>query len=439
MSHCEGEQAVAGTTETQGPSGTPDGAVAVRHGRLPRRSAARTALTFTGAALAVLLVSGAAVAGYAVLSTVGTVSSNAIDITTPGGTPPPEPPAFGAIEGGFNLLIVGTDNDANQGEEFGDRDATLNDVNILLHVSDDHQSAVAISLPRDLVIEHPECTNPETGEVFGATFAQPLNDAYERGGLGCVVNTVSGLTGLPVDYAAVVSFNGVIALSNAVGGVPVCLVEPIEDPESGLNLPAGESVISGSTALAYLRARYGVGDGSDLSRISNQQAFLSSLLRTVRSGQTLSDPVKLYGLAHVAAENMRFSTTLANPATMISLALSLKDIPLEKIVFVQYPVVDSSEFSGKVEPNQVLAEQLMALVQSDQPFLLPDGSTGNGVEAGAGAPPAEQPVAEPPATDPAAPAPVEGSETPAPVTPPVLEGLSGQTAGETTCAKANSG
>ncbi len=430
---------MADTTEARGASGGPDGVIAVRHGRLPRRSAARAVLIFTGAALAVLLVSTTAVAGYAVLSTVRTVSSNAIDITGPTGTPPPEPPAFGAIEGGFNLLLVGTDNDANQGEEFGERDATLNDVNILLHVSDDHQSAVAISLPRDLVIAHPECTNPDTGEVFEAMFAQPLNDAYERGGLGCVVNTVTGLTGLPVDYAAVVSFNGVIALSNAVGGVPVCLVEPIEDPESGLNLPAGESVISGSTALAYLRARYGVGDGSDLSRISNQQAFLSSLLRTVRSGQTLSDPVKLYGLAHVAAENMRFSTSLANPATMISLALSLKDIPLEKIVFVQYPVVDSAEFSGKVEPNQALADQLMAMVSGDQPFVLPDGSTGNGVEAGAAAPPAEQPVAEPPASDTEAPAPVEGAETPIPVAPPVLEGLSGQTAGETTCAKANSG
>jgi LCP family protein required for cell wall assembly len=436
MSHREGEQTVAERTEMQGASGAPDAVIAVRPGRLPRHSGTRALLTFTGAALAVLLVSTTAVAGYAVLSTVGTVSSNAIDITGPSGTPPPEPPAFGAIEGGFNLLVVGTDNDANQGEEFGDRDATLNDVNILLHVSDDHQSAVAISLPRDLVIAHPECTDPETGEVFDAMFSQPLNDAYERGGLGCVVNTVTELTALPIDYAAVVSFNGVIALSNAVGGVPVCLVDPIEDPESGLNLPAGESVISGGTALAYLRARYGVGDGSDLSRISNQQAFLSSLLRTVRSDQTLSDPVKLYGLAHVAAENMRFSTSLANPATMISLALSLKDIPLEKIVFVQYPVVDSAEFSGKVEPNQELADQLMALVQSDQPFLLPDGSTGNGVEsgdAGEAAPPAETPVTEPPATDPEAP--TDGTETP--VAPPVLEGLSGQTAGETTCAKAN--
>lgn len=403
-----------------------------RHGRLPKRSGTRTLLKLLSGTLAVLLVSSASVAAYAVYDTLNRVQSNAVDISNPGSTPPPPPPGFGAIEGGFNLLVVGTDNDASQGLEFGERDATLNDVNILLHVSADHQNAVAVSLPRDLVIPHPECSDPETGETFDSMSAQPLNDAWERGGLGCVVATVNGFTGVDIGYAATVSFNGVIALSEAVGGVPVCLAEPVEDSDSGLNLPAGENVISGPTALAFLRTRKAIGDGSDLSRISNQQSFMASLLRTVRSNETLNDPVKLYGLAQVAADHMKFSTSLASPSSMIALALSLKDLPLENVQFVQYPVVDSSDFSGKVEPKQPLADQLMGLIINDQPFTLQPGAVGNGVEATPGGevvPPVE--ASAPPVDG------SSGTEAPSPPTPLVLEGLPGQNGAETTCTKAN--
>ncbi|AMB59255.1 LCP family protein [Microterricola viridarii] len=412
----------------------------VRHGRQRRRSATRDLLKLTAAAIAVLFVSTSAVGAYAVFDTLRGVQDNAVDISAPGSTPLPIPPGFGAVEGGFNLLVVGTDNDANQGTDFGVRDATLNDVNILLHVSADHQNAVALTLPRDLVIPQPECTDPKTGETFGSTDALPLNNAYERGGLGCIVKTVSSVTGLDIGYAGLVSFNGVIALSNAVGGVPVCLAEPVVDPGAALDLPAGESVISGPTALAFLRSRYEIGDGSDLSRISNQQQFMASLLRTVRSDSTLSDPVKLYGLARVASDHMTFSTSLADPGAMISLALSLKDIPLDKVVFVQYPVVDSYDFSGKVEPEQPLADELMGMLQNDQAFSLPPDSAGAGVVEQGGsatpsAPPADTPSAAPDATaDPSAPA----TTTP-PTEAPVVQGLTGQTGAQTTCTKAFGG
>ena len=145
--------------------------------------------------------------------------------------------------------------------------------------------------------------------------------------------------------------------------------------------------------------------------------------------------MKLYGLARVAAENMRFDHA-GQPRHDDLAGAEPQDIPLEKIVFVQYPVVDSSEFSGKVEPNQALADQLMAMVQGDQPFLLPDGSTGNGVEAGAAPPPASNRL---PSHRPQSQRRRRRSETPPPVAPPVLQGLSGQTAGDTNCARANSG
>ncbi|MDO9397669.1 MAG: LCP family protein, partial [Herbiconiux sp.] len=325
----------------------------IRHGRLRTPSPLGAVVKGLAIAVAVALVSVGGVSAYAISSIAQQVNENSVDIS--GGEAPIAPPVLGAFEGGFNLLVVGTDNDPNQGDSFGERDATLNDVNILLHVSADHQNAVVMSFPRDLVIDQPECTDPNTGEVNDASFGEPLNDAWGRGGLACVNGTIEQLTGLDINYAAATSFDGVIEMTNAVGGVPVCLVEPIFDPDSGLDLPAGTSVIEGQMALAFLRNRHGVGDGSDLSRIASQQQYLSSMARTLKSANTLTDLGKLYGLASAAAQNISLSTSLTSLDSMVSLALTMKDVDLSRIVFVQYPAASDDDYPGKVVPVQYLA------------------------------------------------------------------------------------
>ncbi|WKK72373.1 LCP family protein [Rathayibacter oskolensis] len=188
----------------------------VRHGRLRTRSGARTLLLGVAACVGVLAVSGTSLVAIASASISRNVTENAVEL---GIAPSAEPEAvqLGAIEGGFNVLIVGTDNDAVQGDRFGVRDATLNDVNILLHVSADHRSATVISFPRDLILDRPECTDPETGTVTEADGSVPLNSTFEYGGLACVNDTLQQFTGLTVPYAGWVSFNGVIEMSNAVG------------------------------------------------------------------------------------------------------------------------------------------------------------------------------------------------------------------------------
>ncbi|MWV59415.1 LCP family protein [Rathayibacter sp. VKM Ac-2754] len=383
----------------------------VRHGRLRPRSGARTLLLGVAACLGVVAVSGSSLVAIATASISRNVTDNAVDL----GVAPaeePEAPQLGAIEGGFNVLVVGTDNDATQGDQFGERDDTLNDVNILLHVSADHRSATVISFPRDLILDRPECTDPETGTVTEAESGVPLNSAFQYGGLACVNDTVQQFTGLTVPYAGWVSFNGVIEMSNAVGGVPICLAGPILDTDSGLDLPAGTSTVSGATALAFLRTRHGVGDGSDLSRISSQQQYLASLMRTVRSADTLSNFPAMYGLAQAASSNAHLSTTMTSPATMISLALALKDVDLSQMVFVQYPALDDPDYPGKVVPDTVLGAELMARVLSDEPVTLESAAEEVPVAT-------EAPVAEEPAA---------GTPAPEPLSAP------GQTAAEETCA-----
>ena len=117
-----------------------------------------------------------------------------------------------------------------------------------------------------------------------------INTALAYGGLACTVRTVSALTGLEIPYAAVIEFNGVIEMSNAVGGVPVCVAEAIQDEYSGLNLEAGEHTLQGAAHWPFLRTRHAIQTGSDLARISSQQVFLASLARTIKSAEPSGIP-----------------------------------------------------------------------------------------------------------------------------------------------------
>ena len=347
------------------------------------------------------------------------------------------------FDGAFNVLLVGND-DGNGDAKYGVREKALNDVNILLHVSEDHTKATAISVPRDMFVDVPTCTDPETKIKQTAVRGLKINSTLSRGGLKCVVDTFRQMTGETIDYAAMIQFNGVIALSTAVGGVPVCTTSDINDPESGLKMTAGEHTISGEQALAFLRTRHGVGDGSDLARISNQQVFLSSLMKTLKSKETLSDPKKIYEIANAAADNMTLSTNLANIPTLASLASSLKNIPLESITFIQYPTsyLDANGMSG-VTPNVAAAEEMIDAVFNDKSISLTGGTAPGSIGAVEQEEPTS-PVVTPPAGTTAEDG-VTASPTPTPtVTPSTVPSetpvalpseVTGMTASQNTCSR----
>lgn len=385
-----------------------------RHGRLRRASPWLFVLKILGATMAVVLVSGAAVASYAVWN----IESSIKTVTIVGETQGP-PPELGAYEGGFNILLVGSDRceDPNGCE---DRETELNDVTILLHVAQDQSNAVAVSFPRDLVVRIPSCPDPSGGS-FSSMSAQPINVTLFYGGLPCTVLTVSELTGLDIQFAAEVTFSGVARISSAIGGVKVCVNGPVVDPYSGIDLPAaGEYTLDGWQALAFLRTRHGVGDGSDLGRISNQQVFMSSLVRTMKADGVLNDFGKLYNIATVASQNLTVSNSLKNINTMISMAQVLKNLPLDRVLFVQYPGVtgQGGVYTGKVAPVTSVADALFAKIHADEPFVLADGNTGVGSVVDPNAPTTGVPEST---TDGLA----------------VLEGVKGQSAADYTCSNAN--
>jgi LCP family protein required for cell wall assembly len=403
-------------------------AVVARHGRLKRSAAWKSVLGLIGSTVAVVLIAGSSVAAIAAWQLKNQIQENSVTI----GADSEPPPDIAAFEGGFNILLVGSDTREGQGGIGGHETSTLNDVTMLMHVAEDKQSATVVSFPRDLVVPLPACENG------GPASGQPINVTLFYGGLACTVATVENLTGLKIQFAGLITFKGVIAMSNAVGGVPVCFTEPVNDPYTGLSFTkGGVHVLSGVNALAFLRSRHGVGDGSDLGRIGSQQVFLSALVRKIKSDDTLTDFTKLYGIATAAGKNVQLSENFANPDTLVSVALVLKDIPLEHVVFVQYPSRTGVPgiYAGKVAPIQDVADALFAVIKADKPLGL-DAESLQGAHGGS----TEDPNAPKPTSTPT-PTPT-ASATPDPDAPPavkpvVVPGVKGQTAAQYTCSVAN--
>jgi LCP family protein required for cell wall assembly len=325
-----------------------------RHGQLHSPGPVSQLLTFIAIGLAVVLVSGFGVVSYIVYDLSSTVSANAVELDSTEELPPD----ISEYEGGFNMLLTGVDTcEEAYAQYFGERctgadsEGTLNDVNLLLHVSEEPRRITVVSLPRDMMVPIPECEDAE-GDVHSAMSKQQINTAYTDGGLNCVAKTVSDLTGQEIQFAASVTFGGVIEITNAIGGVEVCLASPIKDRYTGLDLAAGNHVIEGITALQFLRTRHGVGDGSDLGRIGNQQQYMSSLARTLISGETLGNVPMMLKLATTGLDNVEASTSLADPMKIVQIALAVKSVPFEDIVFLQYPT-----FADPADPNRVVPDK----------------------------------------------------------------------------------
>lgn len=376
-----------------------------RHATLPSPTRTSTGLKLLGAAFGAVLVAAIGVGAYVAidLATRATADSVALE-----GAPDVAPPALGEYPGAFDVLVLGTDecgpiSQQSLGERCEESDAgILNDANLLVHVSDAPRKVTVVSFPRDLMVEVPECTR-EDGSEASAQGTQSLNSVYAHAGLSCVAQTITELTGVPIGFAAKLSFDGVIRMTDAIGGVEVCIGEPgISDYHTGIDWPPGPRNVQGLEALQFLRTRHGVGDESDLARISNQQQYMSRLAKKILSAEVLSDPSKVLRLADTVAENIVPSDKLANVLTLGQLALAVKDVPFDDFVFVQYPSFADPYDSNKVVPDYDSATALWDALAANQSLELTGGASPNGgVEEVAPTEPAPVDTAAP--EDPAAP------------------------------------
>ncbi|MGF1431394.1 LCP family protein [Kitasatospora sp. LaBMicrA B282] len=278
---------------------------------------------------------------------------------------PPTGPsdASGAVP--VNVLLLGSDSRSNGNDELagGEPGGGNSDTAILLHVYADHRHAVGVSIPRDSLVDIPPCLLPG-GSWTAPQHAQMFNSAFALGGgpngnPACSQNTVEALTGLRVDHTIVIDFKGFAAMTTAVGGVPVCVPNDVDS--YGIHLRKGRQTVSGTQALAYVRARHGLGDGSDIGRMKRQQAFLSALIQKVQ-GRGF-DLTTVLPLADAATRSLTVDAGLGSAMKLASFVQSLRGVKLADIQFVTVPWRYAGDRVALVHPD---ADTLWTLLRQDR-------------------------------------------------------------------------
>lgn len=277
-------------------------------------------------------------------------------------------------DGATDILLVGIDSrtDAHgkplsQKEidmlRAGEEETTSTDTIILIRVPNDGSSATAVSLPRDTYVDGGDLGNQKINSIYGQTKfyktqelqdeaaaagetpdEQKVENESSQAGREALVSTVADVTGITVDHYAEVGLLGFVKLTDAVGGVDVCLNNAVDEPFSGAKFPAGEQTLDGQNALSFVRQRHDLPRG-DLDRITRQQVYMASLANKVLSTSTLANPSSL-GKLRKAIES---SVVLDEGWDVMSLATQMQNLAGGNVTFQTIPVtsIDGTSDTGE--------------------------------------------------------------------------------------------
>jgi LCP family protein required for cell wall assembly len=324
------------------------------------------------AILATVIVVSTSLVAYARYRTVyGSIKR--VDVTS-GELGKHRPPYTAAL----NILVIGSDSRAGTGGKFGNASVIAgarSDTTMLLHIAPGHKRAEIISFPRDSMVPILACQADKANGVSGQQ-AQPgglerLNSTFAYGGPVCLWKTLEQLTNIRIQHFVEVNFSGFQSIINDVGGVSVCLPYPINNPQSGLNLPAGLHTVSGTQALAFVRARENVGQGSDLQRIQRQQFFLDAVLQKLKKTNLLSDPARVLSVVTDTAKSLTTDSGL-DLTTLLRIANSMKSLNSSAVDFLSVPVEDyPPDPTAEVQWVQPQSDQLFKAIASDKTLPKP--------------------------------------------------------------------
>ncbi|MFJ2742557.1 LCP family protein [Streptomyces sp. NPDC087440] len=362
------------------------------------RSKGKQVLRWGAIALAVLIL-GTAGAGYLYYQH---LNSNLRSGARSSGDGPDKPKANAAGQTPLNILLIGSDSraDPENVKLGGGKDLTKNpplaDVQKLLHVSADRKHASVVSIPRDTRVDIPDCKDEKTQKVTPAGNAI-INTALARGGPGCVLDTWQKLTNIYIDHWLMIDFSGVVQMSDAVGGVEVCLNQGVWDRStpsqkggSGLKLSKGPHKIKGEQALQWLRTRHAF--FSDKGRAKAQHMYMNSMMRELQSEDAFTNVGRITSLAETATKALQVSDEIGSPKKLFDLAMELKNVPSDSITMTSLPTIaDPRDPLNHYVVDPKDSPQVLKLLQDDIPFDKNGGaSDGKGAKK-----PAEKPAKKP--------------------------------------------
>ncbi|MFJ9009903.1 LCP family protein [Streptomyces canus] len=342
-----------------------------RRARPVRRG--KRVLKIVGMCLAVLVLATAGAGWWFYQHLNGNI--NSVSLNGKGGSEKAD--AFGRTP--INILVMGSDGRTSKadcklgggcsqtGVQTGNGNA---DVQMVVHISADRSNATVMSIPRDTMVDVPACKDSESGQSTSGYYGQ-INSAL-RYGPACQVATIHQLTGIPIDHFVKLDFSGVVKMSDAVGGVSVCVDHNVYDTYSHLKLSRGTHTLKGEAALQFVRSRHGFGDGSDLGRTVSQHIFLSAMIRKFKSAGTLTDPTAVYDLADAATKALTVDDGLGSVKKLIGLAADVNKVPTKRMTFTTMQTAADPNDTNRVVVAAG-AKALFSSIADDQSL-----STGSG-------------------------------------------------------------
>jgi LCP family protein required for cell wall assembly len=310
------------------------------------------------------------------LNNVNALDQNSSDIRDPGGQ-----------YGDEDFLIVGLDSRSGDNANMGagttdDADGERSDSVMLVNIPANRKRVVAVSFLRDLAITPFQCEawNPDTGK-YGPLYdpksktwgpkmvytETKLNSAFAFGGPKCLVKEIQKLSGLNINHFISVDFSGFAKMVDALGGVDVCSKTALHDYELGTVLDhGGHQRLDGPTALNYVRARQVTTEtNGDYGRIKRQQLFVSSLLRSLISEDTLLDLNKLNNVVNLIISNTQVDNVKTKD--LVQLGQSLQGMAAGHMTFVTLPTGITDQ-NGDEPPRMADVRALFDAIINDDPL-----------------------------------------------------------------------
>src|SRR5262252_11019448 len=312
------------------------------------------------AIISTVLVVGVSLVAYAAVRNVyAGINHEAVTAQMLGNRPP-------KLNGSTNILLIGSDSRAGAGGKFG-RDVlgARSDTSMVLHITPDHSHAYVISFPRDSMVPVYNCLPDQQGHP-GQTAApgqlEPLNATFSDGGAPCLWRTLEQTTHIHIDHFAEVGFNSFKAIVNDVHGIDVCLPFSVRNSQAHLHLSAGRHKVYGAQALAFVRLRENIGDGSDLQRIQRQQLFLASAMQKIKQTNLLGD----YKVIKDAADAVTTDLSLTD---MLGIANSMKGLSTSAVRFISVPVTTYLPNPNQVQWEMPQSGTLFSAIAHDNHIL----------------------------------------------------------------------
>ncbi|GAA3521757.1 hypothetical protein GCM10022234_17130 [Aeromicrobium panaciterrae] len=294
-----------------------------RAGRRPRRILRRVFITVS--VLALVIGIGGAAAYWKLNGNIGSSALDEKDHVVKDDTP----------KGATNILFIGSDSRKLKSKGYGNESGQRSDALMLVHFAKDNARVDAVQIPRDTLTTLPACDDTGSG-AFRGGYNLMINSAL-AGGPACSVRAVEALSGVHIDHFVQLDFDGFASMVNALGGVDVCLNEPMVDRDAKLDLPAGKQKLDGKNALALARTRHAVGDGSDIGRLGHQQVVMSSIISRARDAGVLTRPDRLFKFLNALTSSITVDEEISSISALTGLAKRAKAVDDKNIRFITMP------------------------------------------------------------------------------------------------------